>query len=127
MYRFSRRSFERLQGVRPELIAVATLALTETAVDFGISEGLRTLERQKQLMGAGATQTLRSRHLTGHAIDVVAYVQGEMRWDWPLYAEIAAAMKLAAHGLGVAIEWGGDWTSLKDGPHFQLAWDAYPA
>jgi peptidoglycan LD-endopeptidase CwlK len=127
MYRFSRRSYDRFKGVRPELIAVATLALGESAVDFGISEGLRTLERQKQLMGAGATQTLRSRHLTGHAIEVVAYVEGEVRWDWPLYAEIAAAMKHAAHELGVPIEWGGDWTSLKDGPHFQLPWDSYPA
>lgn len=127
MYRFSRRSYDRLKGVRPELIAVAALALSETAVDFGISEGLRTLDQQKRLMGSGATQTLRSRHLSGHAIDVVAYVQGEIRWDWPLYGEIAGAMKHAARELGVPIEWGGDWETLRDGPHFQLPWAEYPA
>lgn len=122
MYRFSKRSYDRLEGVRPELISVTTLALSRSEVDFGVTEGLRTKERQAQLLAKGASQTMRSRHLTGHAIDLVAYVDDEVRWDWPLYAKIAEAMKAAAKDLGVEIEWGGDWTSLKDGPHFQLPW-----
>lgn len=126
-WKFSRHSFDRLVGVRPELIAVATRALWLSPVDFGVSEGLRSPARQAQLVQAGASQTQRSRHLTGHAIDVVAYVGGEVRWDWPLYDTIAAAMKQAARELGVPIEWGGDWSSLKDGPHYQLPWESHPA
>lgn len=125
-WRFSQRSYDRLVGVRPELVAVASRALLLSAVDFGVSEGLRTAARQAQLVQAGASKTQRSRHLTGHAIDVVAYVNGEVRWDWPLYETIAKAMKTAALDLRVPLEWGGDWTSLKDGPHFQLPWERYP-
>jgi peptidoglycan L-alanyl-D-glutamate endopeptidase CwlK len=126
-WRFSRRSYARLVGVRPELIAVATRALLLSPVDFGISEGLRSAARQAELIRSGASQTHRSRHLTGHAIDVVAYVGDEVRWDWPLYDAIAKAMKLAALDLGIPIEWGGDWATLKDGPHYQLPWQEYPA
>lgn len=131
MHRFSRRSFDRLAGVRPELVAVATLALARSDVDFGVSEGLRTAERQRALVNAGASDTLRSRHLTGHAIDLVAYVDGEVRWDWPLYHLIAQVMEAAAEDLGVPIEWGGHWPNVKgksrpDGPHFQLPWSEYP-
>lgn len=126
-WRFSQRSYDRMIGVRPELVAIASRALLLSSVDFGISEGLRTPARQAALVQSGASQTQRSRHLTGHAIDVVAYVAGEVRWDWPLYEIIAKAMKLAALDLRVPIEWGGDWTSLKDGPHFQLPWESYQA
>jgi len=126
MYRFSQRSYDRMVGMRPELIAVATRALALTTVDFGISEGLRTPARQAQLVQAGASQTLKSRHLTGHAIDVAAYVGADVRWDWPLYDQIAVAMKAAAAELRVPLEWGGDWTTLRDGPHYQLPWSAYP-
>lgn len=124
--RFSAASYGHLRGVRPELVAIATRALLLSPVDFGIGEGLRSPARQAQLVQAGASQTQRSRHLTGHAIDVVAYVGGEPRWDWPLYEQIAAAMKQAAADLGVPLEWGGDWRTLKDGPHYQLPWDKYP-
>lgn len=126
-WRFSQRSYDRLAGVRPELIAVAARALLLSPVDFGISEGLRTAARQAQLVASGASQTHRSRHLTGHALDVVAYVWGEVRWDWPLYEAIAKAMKLAAQDFKLPIEWGGDWTSFRDGPHYQLPWADYPA
>lgn len=125
-FRFSQRSYNRLCGVRPELVAVASRALLLTSVDFGITEGLRTVERQRELVASGASQTMRSRHLTGHAIDVVAYVGGAVRWDWPLYEKIAAAFKQAAGDLRVPLEWGGDWASLKDGPHYQLPWASYP-
>ena len=73
----------------------------------------------------GASKTMNSRHLTGHAVDLAAYVNG-IRWDWPLYPKIADAFKQAALELGVSIVWGGDWTSLKDGPHFELDRKAYP-
>jgi peptidoglycan L-alanyl-D-glutamate endopeptidase CwlK len=65
-------------------------------------------------------------HIAGHAIDVVAYIDGEMRWDWPLYAQISKAWKQAAIDLKLHVEWGGDWRTFKDGPHYQLAWREYP-
>jgi peptidoglycan L-alanyl-D-glutamate endopeptidase CwlK len=126
-YRFSTRSYRNLEGVRPELIAVASRALAISPIDFVVIEGLRTKERQRGLVNTGASQTLNSRHLTGHAIDLAAWVDGDIRWDWPLYAQIAEAMKKAALGLGVHLEWGGDWQRFKDGPHFQLPWSNYPA
>ena len=119
-YRFSERSNSKLEGVDERLIRVATLALQLSPVDFGITEGVRTLERQKELVKAGASRTLRSKHLEGKAIDVVAYVGGKVAWDWPLYEKIAKAFKQAADELDVKIKWGGDWVNFKDGPHFQL-------
>jgi hypothetical protein len=120
MYRFSSRSYNNLQGVNPRLVAVATLALARSDVDFLVIEGLRTPERQAELVAAGASRTMKSKHLTGDAIDVAAWVGGAIRWDWPLYARIAAAFKSAAADLGVTLTWGGDWTTLMDGPHFEL-------
>jgi peptidoglycan L-alanyl-D-glutamate endopeptidase CwlK len=117
---FSKRSLERLEGVQPALCRVAHRALQLSDVDFVVTEGLRTLARQKQLVAAGASQTLNSRHITGHAVDVTAFVAGEVRWDWPLYPRIARAFKAASLELDVPIVWGGDWKSLRDGPHFEL-------
>lgn len=119
-YRFSRRSYQALTGVRPELVAVATRALALTDVDFVVTEGLRTAERQRELVRIGASRTLKSRHLDGRAIDVAAWHDGAIRWDWPLYERIAAAMLRAAEELRVPLTWGGHWTSLRDGPHFEL-------
>ncbi|HAW1878585.1 TPA: M15 family metallopeptidase, partial [Escherichia coli] len=106
-FRFSRRSEKNLEGVKPQLIAVVRRALELTEVDFGITEGLRTKERQKQLVAEGKSQTMNSRHLTGDAVDVVAWVGSQVSWDWPLYEKIAQAFKQAAAELGTAIEWGG--------------------
>lgn len=125
-YRFSKRSIDRMEGVHPDLVRVVKRALELSEVDFGVTEGLRTMAKQREYVAKGASQTLRSRHLTGHAIDLVAYIGAEVRWDWPLYHKIAAAMKAASKELKVPIEWGGDWTSFKDGPHFQLPWKQYP-
>ncbi len=122
----SKRSLQRLEGVHPDLVKVVQRAIQLTPVDFTVLEGLRTLERQKQLVAAGASKTMNSRHLTGHAVDLGAYVAGEVRWDWPLYHQIAAAVKRAAAEVGVPIEWGGDWRTFKDGPHFQLPFASYP-
>jgi peptidoglycan L-alanyl-D-glutamate endopeptidase CwlK len=119
-------SLSRLVGLHPDLVKVVKRAIEITEVDFRVGEGLRTVERQKQLKAAGATTTLNSRHLTGHAVDLIALVGGEVRWDWPLYHKIAAAMKQAAKELNVPLEWGGDWKTFKDGPHYQLPWTQYP-
>lgn len=121
------RSLDRLAGVHPDLVRVVQRAITLTPVDFTVLEGLRTTERQRQLVKAGASQTMNSRHLTGHAVDLGAFVAGSVRWDWPLYHQIAKAVKEAAKLEGVPIEWGGDWLRFKDGPHWQLPWKEYPA
>lgn len=125
-FRLSERSIKRLVGVHPRLIAVVREAAALTPVDFVVTEGLRPPERQAALVRAGASRTLRSRHLTGHAVDVAALVDGQVRWDWPLYPRIAAAFKAAAARQGTAIVWGGDWTRLRDGPHFELDRKAFP-
>jgi peptidoglycan L-alanyl-D-glutamate endopeptidase CwlK len=125
MYTLGPRSKQRLRGVHPDLVKVVERAIQITEVDFTVLEGLRTPERQKALVEAGASQTLNSRHLTGHAVDLGAWVGDEVRWDWPLYHKIAAAMKEAARLEGVRIVWGGDWRTFKDGPHFELDQKAY--
>lgn len=121
----SARSEERLHGVHPDLVKVVRKAAELTELTFIVTEGVRTLARQKQLYAAGATRTMRSRHLDGHAVDLAAMVGAEIRWDWPLYSRLGATMKEAASAVHVPIEWGGDWVSFKDGPHFQLPWDKY--
>ena len=127
MYVLSRKSLDRLAGVHPDLVRVVKRAIEITTVDFAVLEGVRSKARQEQLVKAGASQTMNSRHITGHAVDLGAYVSGSVRWDWPLYHKIADAMKQAAAELGVPIEWGGDWRTFKDGPHFQLPHKEYPA
>ena len=126
MFTLGHRSKQRLKGVHPDLVKAVECAIQLTTVDFAVLEGLRTPERQKALVEAGASQTLNSRHLTGHAVDLGAWVGDEVRWDWPLYHKIAAAMKDAAKQVDVPIEWGGDWRNFKDGPHFQLPRKTYP-
>jgi len=123
-------SESRLRGVHPDLVRVVRRCAadwTDPETGFIVTCGLRTLEEQKLLYKKGATRTLKSRHLTGHAVDLAASVQGQVRWDWPLYNKLAKAMKAAAKAEKVPIEWGGDWVSFKDGPHFQLPVAKYPA
>ena len=127
MFVLSKKSLDRLTGVHPDLVRVVKRAIEITTVDFAVLEGVRSKSRQEQLVKAGASQTMNSRHITGHAVDLGAYVSGSVRWDWPLYHKIADAMKQAAAELGVPIEWGGDWRTFKDGPHFQLPHKEYPA
>lgn len=127
MFKFSKRSLNNLEGVHKDLQAIAHEAIKITPIDFVVIEGLRSVSRQKKLFESGASQTMRSRHLTGHAIDIAAWVDGSIRWDWPLYDGLAVAMKRAASDLGVPLDWGGDWVTFKDGPHYQLPWYAYPA
>lgn len=119
-FSFSKRSENNMVGVHPDLIRVVRRALQLTEIDFMVTEGLRTRARQAELMKSGATRTMNSRHLTGHAVDLAAMVGKDIRWDWPLYAKLAKAMKQAAAEEGVALVWGGDWKTFKDGPHFEL-------
>lgn len=125
-FRLSERSLKRLEGVHPRLVALVKEASALTPVDFLVTEGLRTRERQTALVRAGASRTKNSRHLTGHAVDVAALVDGQVRWDWPLYPRIADAFKAAARRQGTAIVWGGDWPTLRDGPHFELDRRVFP-
>lgn len=128
-FKLSDASLKKLEGVHADLQKVVKLAITKTSVDFMIGEGLRTITRQKQLFAEGATKTMNSRHLTGHAVDLFALDEGnKVTWEWkPYYFEINRAMTEAAKELGVSIEWGGNWSSFKDGPHYQLPWNKYPA
>lgn len=126
-FKLSQKSIDRLSGVHPDLVSVVKRAIEVSEVDFAVLEGFRSKARQEQLVAAGASQTMNSRHLTGHAVDLGAMVSGTVRWDWPLYYKVADAMKKAAAELKVPIEWGGDWKKFKDGPHFQLPHKEYPA
>jgi peptidoglycan L-alanyl-D-glutamate endopeptidase CwlK len=122
----------RLAGLHPDLVRVVERA--RLAMPFIVVEGLRTRERQERLVAIGASRTLNSRHLTGHAVDLAYWLDdgdgapeaGEVRWDWPLARKIAAAMKAAATEEGVVLVWGGDWKTFRDGPHFELSRTRYP-
>jgi peptidoglycan L-alanyl-D-glutamate endopeptidase CwlK len=97
-------------------------------VQFTVIEGLRTIEKQKENVANGASQTMNSRHITGHAVDLMPLdADGKAAFDWNLYNQLAPAIKAAAALEGVAIVWGGDWKTLKDGPHFELDRRVYPA
>ena len=125
-FQLSATSLDRLSGVHPDLIKVVKLAITITDIDFTVLEGIRSTARQAILVKSGASHTMNSRHLTGHAVDLGAFVGGEVRWDWPLYNKIAAAMKRAAKELNIPLECGADWVSFPDGPHYQLPRKEYP-
>lgn len=126
MFKLGNASQQRLIGVHPDLVMVVQRAIAISPVDFTVLEGLRTLERQKELFATGKSKTMRSRHLTGHAVDLAPWVNNAISWDWEQYHKLAPAVKQAALDVGVPIEWGGDWTTFKDGPHWQLPWASYP-
>ena len=97
-------------GVEPELKEVVYEAIKVTKIDFGVIEGLRTEEKQKQLVESGASQTMKSKHLEGRAVDLMAYIGGRGSWELNVYDEIADAMKEAAIKVDVAVRWGAAWT-----------------
>jgi peptidoglycan L-alanyl-D-glutamate endopeptidase CwlK len=127
-------SIARLQGVHPHLVRGMTRALQEAPFPFRVIDGLRTIARQKELVRIGASKTMRSRHLTGHAVDIVPLVdldrdgklETEELFNWPLIRQLEPIVKNAFKAEGIPIEWGGDWRSFKDGPHWQLPWKDYP-
>lgn len=116
-YSLSELSLSRLEGVNPNLVKVVKRAIEISGVDFRVSEGLRTKERQAELVRKGASQTMNSRHLTGDAVDLVAIVDGQVSWDFNYYYTIAKAVAQASNELGVLVRWGGAWTVItnKDG------------
>ena len=120
------RSLARLEGVHPDLVRVVKKAALLSNLDFAVLEGLRTIERQKQLVSQGASKTMNSRHLTGHAVDLAPMIGGKISWDWPLYRQFAKVVKSAAADEKVPLQWGGDWREFKDGPHWELPWKFYP-
>ena len=108
-FRLSERSLDRLEGVNPILVAVVKRAIELTTVDFGVTEGLRTFELQRQYVASGKSQTMTSKHLNGDAVDLVAYIGSSVSWELNLYDDIADAMQAAAKEFGVAIKWGAAW------------------
>lgn len=136
------RSLSRLEGVHPDLVRVVKKAAAMSALDFTVVEGLRTAARQKELFAKGATKTMNSRHITGHAVDLAPMLGSTVRWDWPLYLQLAEIVRSASIAENVPIRWGGTWKlltdiqgpitakvisrSFPDGPHFELPRAKYP-
>lgn len=127
----SQKSLTKLEGAHPDLMRVVKRAAALSSIDFTVLEVLRTPARQKELVAKGASKTLRSRHLPGadgksRAVDIAPLDGGQVSWAWPVYHKLAPIIKQAAKDEGVPIEWGGDWRTFKDGPHWQLPWKDYP-
>ena len=127
----SDKSLLKLSGAHPDLQKVIKRAAALSSIDFTVLEVVRTVARQKELVTKGASKTMKSRHLPGtdgksRAVDIAPLDGGQVSWAWPLYHKLAPIIKQAAKEVGVPIEWGGDWRSFKDGPHWQLPWGAYP-
>ena len=108
-FKLSQRSLERLETVDPDLIEVVKHAITVSKIDFGVIEGVRTLEKQKQLVESGASKTMNSKHLKGLAVDLMAYVGGRGCWELKVYDDIADAMKIGAEKIGIKLRWGCAW------------------
>ena len=124
-YKLGTRSLQNLSGVHPDMVAVVSKAIEITEVDFTVIEGIRNIERQRQLLKEGKSTTLNSRHITGHAVDMVPW---PVDWeDLDRFETMAEAMKDAAEELEIPIVWGGDWKSFYDAPHFELDRKVYPA
>ena len=122
-YQLGKRSLQNLSGVHPDLVAVVKRAIEISEQDFTVIEGIRNINRQRELVKAGKSTTMNSRHLTGHAVDIAPW---PISWEWEEFYPIADAMKTAAEELEVDLEWGGDWKSFPDAPPFQLSRKTYP-
>jgi len=152
-FKLGENSLKELQGVHQDLVAVVKRAIEITVQDFAVHDGIRTLDEQKNLVQAGASQTLYSRHITGHAVDLVPYINGKLRWEWEPIYRIADAVRQAARELGIPLRWGGAWDiafmesqdppadlvadytarrrkagkrAFLDGPHYELPKSQYP-
>jgi len=114
-FRLSQKSMDKLEGVHPAMTAVVERAIQLTDVDFGVTQGTRTLEEQKANVAAGRSQTMASKHLLqddgfSHAVDVVAYIGSDVSWELNVYDDICDAFKQAAEEVGCAIKWGAAWS-----------------
>lgn len=151
---FTDKDRAALDLINAQLALVVYLAAEKCPVRMMVVEGVRTERRQAELVRSGASHTMHSRHLTGHAVDLAPIVDGTVRWDWPLFFPIAAAMRYAAIKLNVPVRWGGLWDTplaqlpeaaadiehaqadyvarcramgqrpLLDGPHFEIPFNA---
>ena len=101
---------KKLKGVNEGIVAVVKDAIGITKVDFGVTFGLRTLEEQKKLYESGRSQTMKSKHLEGRAVDLVAYFGSDISWELNVYDDICDAMAEAARKNDVAIKWGAAWS-----------------
>lgn len=146
-FKLGTKSLEELEGVHEDLVKVVRRAIQLTVQDFAVHDGIRTLAEQKKLVESGASQTLESRHITGHAVDLVPYVNGKLRWEWEPIYRIADAVRAAAKEASIPLRWGGAWditftessdttsdlvedyknrrrragkSAFLDGPHFEL-------
>jgi len=119
-FSFGTKSSERLSQVHPDLQRVFNEAIKDSPLDFSITEGLRTKERQKALFDAGKSQTMNSRHITGHAIDIAVIYDGEVTWDAKYYIPVIEHIKKIAKSMDIPIVSGGDWITFKDYPHIEL-------
>lgn len=127
----SQKSLTKLEGAHPDLMKVIRRAAQISDMEFTVLEVLRTVGRQRELVRTGASKTMNSRHLPGRdgksrAVDIAPLDGAQISWAWPLYHRLAPIIKQAALEVQVPIEWGGDWRSFKDGPHWQLPHKAYP-
>ena len=109
-FKLSERSIRKLEGVEKDLVNVVLEAIKLTKVDFGVTYGLRTLEEQKELYASGRSQTMKSKHLEGRAVDLVAYFGSNVSWELNVYDDICDAMAEAARRHSVAIKWGAAWS-----------------
>lgn len=125
-YQFGQKSLERLATVHPDLQRVFKEAITNAPYDFLITEGIRSLDRQKELVAAKKSTTMNSRHLTGKAVDIAAVVDGNVTWDYKYYTELANHIKAVAKLNDVPLVWGGDWKTFIDMPHYELDRKFYP-
>lgn len=127
-FALSQKSLSNLKGVNDDLIKVVKRAIQISKQDFAVNEGLRTIERQRQLVKSGASQTMNSRHISGHAVDLVPIVGGKISWDWRYFYPIAEAMQQAAQELNVKVRWGGCWEVINGKAGEPKQWvDAYGA
>lgn len=141
-YKLGSHSLRELQGVHPTLVTVVKHAIEITEQDFTVFDGIRTEAEQREYVARGVSKTMNSRHLTGHAVDLVPWINNRLRWEWEPIFVIAVAMQRAAKDLETPIRWGGSWTRIDntdktpkelkaahdgwDGPHFELPRDLYP-
>lgn len=119
-YNFGNKSLEKLSTVHPDLQKLFKEAITNSPYDFSITEGVRSLERQKELVAAKKSTTMNSRHLTGKAVDIAVFIDGKLTWDIRAYKAVSEHIKSIAKLMNIPIVWGGDWKSFIDGPHFEL-------
>lgn len=152
-FKLGKKSRKEMEGVHTDLVAVVERAIELTVQDFAVHDGIRTLFEQRRLVERGASQTLKSRHITGHAVDLVPYINGKLRWEWEPIYDVAEALRYAALEQGIPIRWGGAWDrritdedaspedimsdyvlrrknagkrAFIDGPHFELPREEYP-